>query len=82
VFPTTVNAINSAFRRARARAGVEHFRLHDVRHELASRLVEAGWEMLDVMRHGDWRDPKSLSRYYNARGTHLGEKLAMIPKRK
>jgi len=82
VFPTTVNAINAAFKRARTRAGVGHFRLHDVRHELASRLVEAGWDMLDVMRQGDWRDPKSLSRYYNARGAHLGEKLAMMPKKK
>jgi integrase len=78
VFPTSRSAITSAFKRARKRADVEHFRLHDARHELASRLVEAGWEMLDVMRQGDWRDPKSLSRYYNAKGEHLGAKLAKM----
>lgn len=80
VFPTSVDAINSAFKRARSRAGVDHFRLHDARHELASRLVEAEWEMLDVMRQGDWRDPKSLARYYTARGAHLGAKLAQLRK--
>lgn len=80
VFPTTKDAIAGAFKRARVRAEVEHFRLHDSRHELASRLVEAGWDMLDVMRQGDWRDPKSVARYYNAKGSHLGAKLAKIGK--
>ncbi len=79
VFPTSREAITQSFKRARARAGVPFFRLHDSRHELASRLVEAGWEMVDVMAQGDWRDPKSLKRYYNARGSHLGAKLAQVP---
>ncbi|WP_224705110.1 tyrosine-type recombinase/integrase [Devosia aquimaris] len=78
VFPTTREAIVGGFKRARIRAELEHFRLHDSRHELASRLVEAGWDMLDVMRQGDWRDPKSVARYYNAKGSHLGAKLAKI----
>lgn len=81
VFPTTVSAISSAFKRARLKAKVEHFRFHDTRHELASRLIEGGWELLPVMAQGDWRDPKSLARYFNARGEHLGAKLATLPGR-
>jgi integrase len=79
VFPTSRQSITLAFKRARARAGVPFFRIHDSRHELASRLVEAGWEIVDVMAQGDWRDPKSLKRYYNAQGKHLGSKLAHVP---
>ena len=81
VFPVTEAAITGGFKRARERADLEHFRLHDARHELAARLVEAGWDMLDVMRQGDWRDPKSVARYYSAKGEHLGRKLANLPKR-
>lgn len=82
VLPTTASALSGAFKRARVRADVEFFRLHDARHEMASTLSEAGWEMLDVMKQGDWRDPKSLARYYNARGQHLGAKLAELPARR
>jgi integrase len=78
VFPVTSEAIKSSFERARHRAKLDFFRLHDARHELASRLVEADWQILDLMRQCDWRDPKSASRYYNARGSHLGEKLAKL----
>lgn len=81
VFPTTASAIKSAFDRARVRAGVPHFRLHDARHELASRLQEAGWGLIDIMAQGDWRDPKSVARYVNLRGNHLGTKLADLGKR-
>jgi integrase len=76
VFPVSANAIKLAFERARARAGLPHFRLHDARHVMAGELVEAGWSILDVMAQGDWRDPKSVARYYTARGAHLGAKLA------
>jgi integrase len=76
VFPVAKEAIKSGFERARHRAQLDHFRLHDARHELASRLVEAGWGILDIMSQGDWRDPKSVARYYTAKGEHLGKKLA------
>jgi integrase len=81
VFPLSTNALSQAFKRARARANLSFFRLHDTRHELASRLVEAGWQVVDVMAQGDWRDPKSLKRYYGARGKHLAGKLALLPRK-
>lgn len=78
VFPTSIEALSSAFDRARERIGLGHFRMHDVRHQAATRLVEAGWGILDVMAQLDWRDMKSAKRYYSARGAHLGSKLAIL----
>ena len=78
VFPTSIEALSSAFDRARERVGLGHFRMHDVRHQAATKLVEAGWGILDVMAQLDWRDMKSAKRYYSARGAHLGSKLAML----
>lgn len=43
VFPITANALKSAFNRARHKLGLDHYRLHDTRHELISSLIEAGW---------------------------------------
>jgi integrase len=77
VFHVHKDALKSAFDRARRRAKLDHFRLHDTRHEFASAKTESGWGILDVMAQGDWRDPKSVKRYFNARGARLGEKLAI-----
>lgn len=82
VFPVTVNALKSAFERARVRAGVEHFNLHDTRHERASSLIEAGWSDSAVMAQTGHRDPKSLKRYVNLRKNHLPDALAALPPRK
>jgi integrase len=82
VFPVHMSALKSAFDRARTRAKVGHFRLHDERHEFASAKIEAGWGLLDLMAQGDWRDPKSLKRYFNPSGSHLGEMLANTAKKK
>jgi integrase len=76
VLPVAQDALSSAFKRARSKAGLNHLRFHDLRHLFAARLVEADWGILDLMRQGDWRDPKSVKRYYAARGEHLGKKLA------
>ncbi|MGW9333508.1 site-specific integrase [Bosea sp. NPDC055594] len=81
VFPITENALDGAFDRARTRAGVEHFNFHDTRHELASRLIEAGWSDSEVMAQTGHRDPKSLRRYINLRKAHLADKLAALPPR-
>ncbi|WP_168220224.1 site-specific integrase [Azospirillum thermophilum] len=81
VFPTTVDALKNAFNRARARAGLEHFNLHDTRHERASSLIEAGWSDSAVMAQTGHRDPKSLKRYVNLRKGHLADALAALPPR-
>jgi integrase len=75
VIPMTVETLKQGFERARLRAGVPHFRLHDARHELASSLTEAGWSPVEVMAQGGWRDPKSMKRYTNLTGKHLAARF-------
>ncbi|HVJ44519.1 MAG TPA: site-specific integrase [Dongiaceae bacterium] len=75
VFPITQDALKCGFERARKRAGVEHFRFHDTRHERASSLVEAGWSDTQVMAQTGHKDPKSLLRYVNLRKETLGKAL-------
>lgn len=82
VLPVTADALKSAFDRARARAGLEHFNFHDTRHERASSLIEAGWSDSAVMAQTGHRDPKSLKRYVNIRKKHLADALAALPQRR
>ena len=81
VFPISANALKSAFNRARHKLGLDHYRLHDTRHELISSLIEAGWSDTQVMAQSGHRDPKSLKRYTNLRKEHLADALAAIPSR-
>jgi len=82
VFKMTKDALKTAYDRARKRAGLPHFRLHDARHERTSNLIEAGWSDTEVMAQTGHLDPKSLKRYANLRETFLADKLAAIPSRK
>ena len=78
VFPMSANAFRLAFNRAREKAGLEHFRFHDTRHERVSSLFEAGWSMVQVMAQSGHRDPKSVKRYANISGEHLAGELAKL----
>ena len=78
VFPMTENAFRKGFNRAREKAGLEHFRFHDTRHERVSSLFEAGWSMIQVMAQSGHRDPKSVKRYANISGEFLAGELAKL----
>lgn len=82
VFPISAETLKQAFERARKRAGVAHFRLHDARHDRAATLVEAGWSDIAVASQTGHKDLKSLKRYANLRPSHLAAKLAELPRRK
>ena len=82
VFPMSPNAFRQAFARARKKAGLEHFRFHDTRHERVSSLFEAGWSDTAVMTLSGHKDPKSLKRYANLRPGHLADELAKLGRRK
>lgn len=56
VFGLEYQAVKSAWRRARARAGIEGLRFHDLRHTCATRLVRASGNLLlaqTLLRHDD-----------------------------
>lgn len=82
VFPMSPNGFRQAFARARKKAGLEHFRFHDTRHERVSSLVEAGWSDSAVMTMSGHKDPKSLKRYANLRPDHLADELAKLERGK
>jgi integrase len=78
IFTFRGDSVTNSFCRACSRAGIEDFRLHDIRHETASRLVEAGWQQAQLMAQMGWSDPKSAARYYNADAQLLAEDMDKI----
>lgn len=58
IFPFEAGTVSKLFKAAVDAAGIEDLRLHDLRHEAASVLFEAGWsipEVAAVTGHEDWR---------------------------
>jgi integrase len=71
IFPYTPDSVSTAFRRACRELDVEDLRFHDLRHEAASRLFEAGFaieQVALVTGHKDW---KMLRRYTNLKPEDL-----------
>lgn len=66
VFNATVQGIKSSFRRARNRAGLDHIRFHDLRHEAISRLFEKGLTVPEVASVSGHRDFTVLQHYAHA----------------
>ncbi len=75
VLDTTAEGIKQAFERARAKAGMEHFNFHDLRHEATSRLFERGWGIMEVAHVTGHQDIQMLKRYTNLRAFDLARKL-------
>ena len=64
VFPTTQSAIEQAWRRARARAGIPDIKFHHLRHEAISRLYDSGrWNDLEIMTGVGHRSLAMTKRY-------------------
>jgi integrase len=55
--------IQRAWQRARARVGMEHVTLHDLRHSAASEMVNAGVDLFVVGKVLGHRDSRSTQRY-------------------
>jgi integrase len=68
VFPNRAGMVDlrwaeKAFPEAIVTAGIADFRLHDLRHTFASRLVMAGVDLLTVMQLGGWKSLAMVQRY-------------------
>ena len=50
VFPVSVTAMKDAFERAVKKSGLDGLRFHDLRHTFATRLVQAGVDVLAVQK--------------------------------
>lgn len=66
LLPMTPNALRLCFQRLRKRAGLEHIRFHDLRHEAVSRLFEKGLTPPEVASVSGHRTLGQLMRYSHA----------------
>lgn len=60
-----------AFRKARARAGLEHLRWHDLRHTFASWVAASGASDRVLQSLGGWTSPKMVARYAHLKPSDL-----------
>lgn len=68
-FPTE-QALGSAFRRARDRAGLKNITFHDLRHEAASRIAPK-MPMATLAKVMTWKTLQMAMRYYNPTASEL-----------
>lgn len=73
--------VQRAFQRARALIGLEHVRLHDVRHAAASEMINAGVDLYTVGAVLGHKDPRSTKRYAHLATETLSLAVARIGKR-
>jgi integrase len=67
IFPHAAQSVSTAFQRATAALNIEDLHFHDLRHEGASRLFEAGWTIERVALVTGHRDWNMLRRYTQLR---------------
>ena len=56
-------------------AGVTNLKMHDLRHEAASRLLESGWPLQDVQAMLGHKDAKTTSIYVNTTLSRLHDSM-------
>ncbi|TXN68133.1 site-specific integrase [Methylobacterium sp. WL6] len=78
VFPTTEDAVKTAWRWVMKRAPLPDFRYHDLRHEAVSRFFELGLSIPEVALISGHRDTRMLMRYTHLRPEALADKLAKL----
>lgn len=59
----SIESVRTAFNKARKKAGLEDVRFHDLRHTFASRLVQAGVPLYDVMHMTGHKSLEMVQRY-------------------
>ncbi len=81
VFPYNSRSIGAAFRRACRHLGIRDLRFHDLRHETASRLFEAGYQIPEVALVTGHKDWSMLRRYTNLKARDLAARRLAMPQR-
>lgn len=75
VFTLAASSVSQAFQRAVERAGIDHVRFHDLRHEATSRLFERGLNVIEVARITGHVTLSMLDRYTHLDVQSLVQKL-------
>ena len=77
----TMKQVGSAWKRALARAGIENFRFHDLRHTWASWHVMNGTSLQELMELGGWKSYEMVLRYAHLAPEQLASAAARIEQR-
>lgn len=72
---TSVSLVPPAWEDARAAAGIPYIRLHDLRHEAASRLFEKGLNVMEAASVTGHKTLSMLKRYTHLNPTDIAKKL-------
>jgi integrase len=75
VLPINFAALETNFKRARERAGLEDLRIHDLRHTAATRLSEKLPNLLELSAVTGHKSLAMLKRYYHPNPQLLAEKI-------
>jgi integrase len=74
VFGFSAATLDSLFRRARLRAGLEGFTFHDARHTAATRMANQ-LHILELCKVFGWKNTKQALTYFNASAADIAKKL-------
>jgi len=69
---------NSAWKIGLAKAGIEDFRFHDLRHTWASWLIQSGVPLSVLQEMGGWESIEMVRRYAHLAPNHLSEHARKI----
>lgn len=69
------HSISTAFDRACKRAGIINLRFHDLQHEAASRLFEAGLNVIEAASVTGHKELRMLQRYTHLKPADIADKL-------
>ncbi|MBI5695307.1 MAG: site-specific integrase [Nitrospirae bacterium] len=76
--PLVPGQVTKAFERACKKAGIENFRLHDLRHDYASSLVQKGVSMYQVESLLGHKDGRMTRRYAHLRMKDLQDAVSVL----
>lgn len=76
-FPVTIETLKQAYTRAVARAGIQDFTFHDLRHDALTRLAKLGLNVLELRSISGHTTANMLQRYVSIDSSDLAKKLAI-----
>ena len=76
-----LKGFKSSFDKAREKAGIEDFRFHDLRHTFASRLVQGGVPLYDVMHLTGHKSLEMVQRYAHLAPEFQEAAIAVLDRR-
>ncbi len=76
--PHSGRKVSMAFKRACERAGIKNLRFHDLRHDFATALVQAGVDLYRVQRLCGHKDQRMTQRYAHLLPESLREAIKVI----